>query len=61
MPRPPAKSGEAQYIRADDMPPLHPDDREAFVQRLTAQYDAINAQAAQERHAKLLSWAHLAP
>ena len=61
MPRPQAESGKTQYIRADDMPPLHPADRNAFIKRLTAQYDAINAQATQARRAKLLSWAHLAP
>ena len=61
MARPRHKSSSEQFIRADQMPPLHPADREAFIKRLILQYDAINAQQLQARRAKLLSWAHLAP
>ena len=61
MARPRHKFSEQPYIRAEDLPPLHPDECIASIKRLTALYDKINAQAAQERRAKLLSWAHLAP
>ena len=61
MARPRRTSGETHYIRAADMPPLHPDDHLACIKRLTTLYDKINMQADLERRAKLLSWAHLAP
>jgi len=55
------QSGETLYIRAADMPPLHPDERTKSLERLVKLHESINAQALQERREKLLSWAQFAP
>ena len=61
MPRQNRSLIDTPYIRTHQLPPLHPDDREDFIRRLTALYNRINENAEIERRKQLLSWAHLAP
>lgn len=63
MPRQQFNQGDIStpYIRAAQLPPLHPEDREASIKRLTAIYDNITRQSQIERRQRLLSWVKFAP
>lgn len=61
MPRNRYEAGEAVYMRAAELPPLHPDERVDCIKRLTTLYEKINRATEQDRREKLLRWTDFAP